>query len=70
MSYRGFRHGPADVMARIGRNEAVDPAAYYFRTVPLFETLAAKYAWLSRIVAVGVGERTPTGPVYSVYEVL
>ena len=70
MTYRGVRHGPADVMARLNRGEVVDPALYYFRTTPVFETAAAKYDWLNRIVAVGTGRREPTGPVYEVYEVL
>src|ERR1700740_1476639 len=34
----GLRHGPPDVIAAIGRGEAVDPATYYFRTTPRFET--------------------------------
>ena len=34
----GMRHGPPDVMAAIGRGETVDPATYYFRTTPRFET--------------------------------
>jgi len=29
MTYRGMRHGPADVMARVNRGEPVDPSAYY-----------------------------------------
>ena len=70
MTYRGLRHGPPDVLARLDKGEAVDPATYYFRTNPLFETAAPKYDWLNRIVAVGLGHRLPGGPVYSVFEVL
>ena len=40
------------------------------RTVPIFETGAAAYLWLNKIVAVGTGDRRPQGPVYTVYEVL
>lgn len=32
MTYRGMRHGPAAVMERVNRGEAVDPSEYYFRT--------------------------------------
>jgi len=39
MSFQGLRHGPADVIAALGRG-GVDPASYYFRTVPRFETSA------------------------------
>lgn len=70
MAYRGLRHGPADVMARLAAGEPVDPASYYFRMAPVFETASAKYAWINRIVAVGTGRREPTGPIYSVEEVL
>jgi hypothetical protein len=70
MSYRGIRHGPAEVMARLARGEAVDPSSYYFRTTPVFETAAKKYDWLNRIVSVATGRREASGPVYEVYEVL
>lgn len=70
MQYRGVRHGPADVMARLAAGEKVDPGLYYFRMTPTFETASKKYEWLNRIVAVGTGRREPTGPVYSVHEVL
>jgi Protein of unknown function (DUF3237) len=48
----------------------VDPAAYYFRTNPLFETASPKYDWLNRIVSIGIGHRPAGGPVYSVFEIL
>ena len=70
MSYRGVRHGPPEVMARLAAGESVDARSYYFRMAPVFETAAKKYDWMNRIVAVGTGRREPTGPVYSVHEVL
>lgn len=70
MTYRGVRHGPPDVMDRVNRGEPVDPAAYYFRTAPFFETGSEKYGWLNRIVAVGIGSRVPEGPIYDVFQVL
>jgi hypothetical protein len=70
MRYNGMRHGPADVMARVNRGEAVDPSSYYFRATPTFETAAPAYAWLNRLLAVATGERTAAGPVYAVEEVL
>jgi hypothetical protein len=70
MSYRGVRHGPADVITRMENGEAVDPSSYYFRINPMFETAAATYDWLNRVLAVGIGHRRPDGPVYSVFEVL
>jgi hypothetical protein len=70
MTYRGLRHGPADVIERMEQGELVDPASYYFRINPLFETAAPQYDWINRIIAVGVGHRLADGPVYSVFEVL
>ncbi|HEX5328191.1 MAG TPA: DUF3237 domain-containing protein [Acetobacteraceae bacterium] len=70
MTYRGLRHGPTAVMERLGRGEPVDSASYYFRTAIAFETAAAKYAWLNRVIAIGTGDRPPEGPVYDVFEVL
>jgi Protein of unknown function (DUF3237) len=37
---------------------------------PMFETSSAKYDWINRILAIGVGHRLPDGPVYSVFEIL
>jgi len=70
MTYKGLRHGPAAVMERLNRGETVDPGQYYFRTTPYFETGAEKYAWINRICCLATGHRLPTGPVYTVYEVL
>ena len=70
LTYPGVRHGPGEVMERLARKEPVDPSEYYFRTVPRFETGAAKYAWLNDIVCVGYGDRLDVGPQYTVYEIL
>jgi Protein of unknown function (DUF3237) len=70
MSYRGIRHGPREVIARMEKGEAVDPADYYFRITPSFETSAPQYDWINRIVAVGIGHRRADGPIYSLFEVL
>lgn len=70
MTFQGLRHGPADAIAALGRGEAVDPARYYFRTVPRFETSAETYAFLNRIITVGVGETRPDGAVHRIDEVL
>jgi hypothetical protein len=66
----GYRHGPPDVIAALGRGEAVDPARYYFRTTPRFETSAPRYAFLNSLLAVATGDRRATGPIYSVDEIL
>ena len=47
-----------------------DDAAHYFRTVPHFETAAPTYAFLNRLLAVGIGEIRPEGPVHMIEEIL
>ena len=70
MTYRGIRHGPADIMEALNKGEDIDPADYYFRIAPFFETGAQKYDWLNRILAIGNGHRLPSGPVYEVHQIL
>ena len=41
---QGYRHGPAEVLARLARGEAVGPEEYFFRTVLRFETAAPALA--------------------------
>jgi hypothetical protein len=70
MTYQAFRTGPHEVLEKVDKGEVVDPGTYYFRMIPIFETSAAKYDWLNRIVAVGIGHRRADGPIYSLFEVL
>ena len=70
MTFQGLRHGPPDAITALSRGEIVDPASYYFRTVPRFETSAEAYAFLNRVVSVGVGEARPGGAVHRIDEIL
>jgi hypothetical protein len=70
MTYQVLRHGPLAVMQALDRGETIDPASYYFRLSGLFETSTPKYDWLNQIIAVGIGDRHPDGPVYSIFELL
>jgi hypothetical protein len=70
MTSFGYRHGPPEVIAALARGETVDPASYYFRTTPRFETAAPAYAFLNRILTVASGDRRPTGPIYSIDEIV
>ena len=65
---RGVRHGPAEVIRRLAAGEPVDPALYYMRTTPWFETGDARYAWLNRIVCVATGARRAAAVELDVYE--
>jgi hypothetical protein len=49
--------------------EDVDPALYYMRATPWFETSAAQYAWLNRTICIASGARRPTTVELDFYEV-
>ena len=66
---KGYRHGPEDVIERLGRGEDVDPALYYMRATPWFETAAPAYAWLNRTVCVATGARRPAAVELDFFEV-
>jgi muconolactone delta-isomerase len=42
---RGVRHGPAEVLARLGHGEDVDPGEYTFRAATQIETAAPELDW-------------------------
>jgi len=71
MTYGGRAMIPAEIVPQILDAKArhlVDPARYYFRTAPMFETGAEKYAWLNGIVCAGIGRITEDGVGYDVFE--
>jgi hypothetical protein len=70
MTYQCLRAGPPSVIEKLDRGEEVDPASYYFRMNPMFETSAPNYDWMNRIIAIGTGHRRADGPLYSIFEVL
>jgi hypothetical protein len=47
----------------------LDPALYYMRTTPRFETGDTRYAWLNRIVCVATGARRAAAVELEVFEV-
>jgi hypothetical protein len=66
---RGVRHGPPEVLARLGAGERVDPAEYYFRAVIQLETGAPAYAWVNRALFIASAIRLPLGVAYDLYAV-
>jgi len=67
---RGMRRAPAEIMDRLSRGEAVDPAQVYFRTAPVFEAPTGPHAWLNESVFVGTAARFPDKVQIRVFEVL
>jgi len=67
---KGLRRGPPEVMARLAAGEEVDPAEYYFRTVPEFIAPEGKYAWMNESIFLCAGARYPLGIKLWVWRVL
>jgi hypothetical protein len=70
MTHQFLRAAPPAVIEKLDKGEEVDPATYYFRMSPMFETSTPKYDRMNRIIAIGTGYRRADGPIYSVFEVL
>jgi hypothetical protein len=48
MHWKGLRDRPREAMDLLNRGENVDPATYYFRATPYFETSSEMYGWMNR----------------------
>jgi hypothetical protein len=73
MTYGGRWITPPDLRATLAdpvERHRVDPARYYFRTNPLFETGAPQYAWLNDVVCIGSGYLVDGGVAYRVSQVM
>jgi muconolactone delta-isomerase len=64
---RSVRHGPAEVLARLGRGEDVDPGEYTFRAATHIETAAPELDWLNKGVFVSVAGRGAARVIYETY---
>jgi hypothetical protein len=67
---KGLRFGPIELLQQLKRGEPVDPRLIYFRTVPKFETGAAKYRWLMEHLFIGSAARHADRVVIDVHQVL
>jgi Protein of unknown function (DUF3237) len=65
----GMRHGPAEVMARLARGEAVARGDYFFRTVMRFQTGAPAWLHLNKVLALAVGQREAGVVLLDVYRI-
>jgi hypothetical protein len=66
---RGLRRASPEVMERLSRGEAVEPALVYCCTVPVFEAPAGPYDWLNGSVFVATAARLPDKVQIRVFEV-
>jgi len=74
MSYGGRIVVPRELLSQVRdpeRKHLIDPALYYFKVTPVFETGAEAYSWLNDIVCIGVGRLTKGRTVaYEVFQIL
>ena len=64
---RGVRHGPAEVLARLGRGEDVDPSEYTFRAATQIQTAAPELDWLNKGVLICVADREAARVIFETY---
>jgi hypothetical protein len=69
LSYQGRFLAAPDAMERFAKGIPLDPSEYSLAMVAKFECGDPRYDWLNNVVAVGTGERTPTGPIYSIFAI-
>jgi hypothetical protein len=69
LSYRGVLKVDPAVAERVISGEDVDPASYYFRTTPRFETGHESYTWLNSLVCVAYGAFGPGMVSYRMFAI-
>jgi hypothetical protein len=73
MTYGGRWATPKELRSQMAdpvKRYQVDPAKYYFRTNPLFETGAEQYGWLNNVVCAGKGYLVEGAVAYKIFEIL
>ena len=58
-----------EAMARFRKGERLAPDVYKLHVVARFECGDPRYAWLNDTIVVGIGEQTPAGPIYRLFEI-
>ncbi len=69
LSYQGRFLANPEAMARFAKGALLEPHEYSLAMTAKFECGDERYAWLNNVVAVGTGEQTADGPVYSIFEI-
>lgn len=65
----GIRTVPEEYVEEVKAGKFVDPSAYYFRTIPTFETYHPKYKWLMNNIFVCYASRLPENVLLTFYKV-
>ena len=67
--YEGRMTAAPEAMTRFRNGALLAPGEYALTTMARFECGDERYRWLEDVIAIGVGEQTPAGPVYTLFEV-
>jgi hypothetical protein len=66
---KGYRHGPPEVIKRLGAGEPVAPGEYSMRSTARLESGHPDYQWLNCMVFVGTGARNASSVQIDLYSV-
>ncbi len=69
LTYQGRFTAEPDAMRRFSQGGLLEPHEYSLVISAKFECGHDAYTWLNDVVAVGTGEQTATGPIYSIFEI-
>lgn len=69
LTYQGRFLAEPEVMARFAKGALLSPQEYSLVMTAKFECGDDRYVWLNNVVAVGTGEQTAAGPVYSIFSI-
>ncbi len=69
LTYQGRFLSEPDAMARFAQGAMLDRSEYSLAITARFECGDDRYSWLNNVIAVGTGEQTSAGPVYTIFEI-
>ncbi len=69
LTYQGRLLAGAEAMSRFRKGAALEAHEYSLVINAKFECGDSRYLWLNNVIAVGTGEQTAAGPIYSIYEI-
>ena len=69
LNYQGRLLAAPEAMSRFAKGALLNPDEYSLAMVAKFECGDSRYNWLNNVIAVGTGEQTSAGPVYSIFEI-
>lgn len=69
LTYQGRFLAAPEVLARFSKGALLEFHEYSLAITAKLECGDERYAWLNNVIAVGTGEQTASGPVYSIFEI-